>query len=138
MASPKLVTTCFFSPRHHGTRTEQAGQRFGRALELQEVAGEQQILVDQADLQVAVVHALDAQDPAFLDVVELGHHARSGRDMGGDQLGAGAGLVLAGQVDGQVVTTMDCSTSGLMMCDRRSITASVASQERASASRPGR
>jgi hypothetical protein len=38
-------------------------------LSLQEVAGKQQVLVDHADFQVAMVHALDAQGPAFLNVI---------------------------------------------------------------------
>ena len=51
------------------------GQGFSHASELDEITGKQQIFVDQANFEVAVMHAFDAQCPALLNIVETGNES---------------------------------------------------------------
>ena len=116
---------------------KEAGEGFGGAAQLEIVAGKEQVFVDEADLEVAVVHPFHAQGPAFLDVIEFGDDASAAVHVLADQRGAGLGAGFRRQVELEVVLDQGLEDSGLIRWDRRSMTASVSSQERASSSRAG-
>ena len=54
---------------------EQAGEHFGGLAQLYVIAGNEEVLVDDADLEVAVVHLLDAHLPAFMHFAVAGDDA---------------------------------------------------------------
>jgi hypothetical protein len=95
----------------HGARADQAGDGFGGVADALVVAGQQEFAVDAADLAVAVVHALDAQLPAFGLVVVLGDQLDAGRQGGGEAGGAVAGGGFVIEVERDVVASSVCSSS---------------------------
>ena len=96
-----------FAALDEGAGAEQAAEEVGGFLELGVVAGDQEVGVDDADLEVAVVHALEAELPAFAGVVvtrdEDDAVAFVLADDGSDGVRAGAGGSFAAEVEAEVV-----------------------------------